>query len=118
MAEHSVPRQAQRIQPFVAPCRYVLGDRRVPGFLTDLSVRGGRIHTDDEPPSVGSVLVIEARFSRQATHLRIPAVVRWTRPWPRGGFLFGTSFEGMGPKEQKALEAVVAEFHRRAASIA
>ena len=30
-------RQAQRIQPFVAPCRYVVGEERVSAFLTDIS---------------------------------------------------------------------------------
>jgi len=43
--------------------------------------------------------------------------VRWTRPSPRGGFVSGVSFEGIGPDEQKILEGVVEEFRRRAASI-
>jgi hypothetical protein len=118
MAVHRENRQAPRIQPFVAPCRWVLGDRRVPGFLTDLSVRGGRIHTDGEPPAVGTALVVEVRLGRQATHLRIPATVRWSKVPSRGGVLFGVSFAGVGGDEQKALEAVVEEFRRRAASIA
>jgi hypothetical protein len=116
-----VPRQERRtprIQPFVVPCRWVLGDRRAPGFLTDLSVRGGRIHTDGEPPAVGAALVVEVRLGRRATHLRLPATVRWVQASPRGGFLFGTSFDGAGADEQKALETVVEEFQRRAASIA
>jgi hypothetical protein len=111
-------RQTLRIQPFVAPCRFVLGESRVPGFLTDLSERGGRVHTDVEPPPVGTAIVIEVRLGRQATHLRLPATVRWSKASPRGGFLFGTSFEGAPSEERKALEAVVEEFRRRAASIA
>jgi hypothetical protein len=118
MAAPDEKRQTQRIQPFVAPCRYVLGDQRTSGFLTDISERGGRIHTEVEPPAVGTVLTIEVRLGRPATHVRLPATVRWGRPAPRGGFLFGTSFDGIGPEEQRVVEGVVEEFRRRAASIA
>ena len=38
-------RQNERIQPFVAACRYVVGGQRIPGFLTDLSSGGARIHS-------------------------------------------------------------------------
>ena len=117
MASAEEKRQTQRIQPFVAPCRYVLGDRRFPGFLTDLSERGGRVHTEAELPAVGALLTVEARLGRQAVPVRIPATVRWTRPAPRGGFVFGVSFDGIGPAEQEVLDGVVEEFRRRAASI-
>jgi hypothetical protein len=110
-------RKAQRIQPFVTPCRYVLDETRIPGFLTDLSERGGRIHTEAEPPAVGTVLTVEPRLGRQATHVRLPATVRWARPVPRGGFLFGVSFDGIGSEEQRVVDGVVDEFRRRAASI-
>jgi hypothetical protein len=110
-------RRAPRIQPFVAPCRYVLGERRIPGFLTDLSRAGGRIHTDVDPPAVDAAVVVEVRLARQATHQRIPATVRWSRASPRGGFLFGVSFDGIGSEEQKVLDGVVEEFHHRAAQI-
>ena len=118
MAAPEEKRQTQRIQPFVAPCRYVLGEERFPGFLTDISEKGGRVHTEVEPPAVGTTLTVEARLGHKATPLRLPATVRWTRPAPRGGFLFGLLFEGVGPEEQRALDAVVDEFRRRAASIA
>jgi hypothetical protein len=117
MAAAELTRQTQRIQPFVAPCRYVLGEERFPGFLTDISEKGGRIHTEVEPPPVGTALAVEARLGKQATPLRLPATLRWARPAPRGGFVFGVSFDGVGPEEQKALDAVVDEFRRRAASI-
>ncbi len=110
-------RQTARIQPFVTPCRYVVGERRVAGFLTDISKRGGRIQTDEEPPAIGKLITLEARLGRQATHLRIPATVRWVRPSARGGFVFGVSFEGIGPAEQRVLDGVIDEFRRRAASI-
>lgn len=117
MSAREEKRRTPRIQPFVAPCRYVLGSQRVAAFITDLSRRGGRIHTDVDPPAVGSVLTVEARLGRLATHLRIPGTVRWTRPAPRGGFLFGLSFDGIAPEAQQTLDGVVEEFRRRAASI-
>jgi hypothetical protein len=118
MAAPDEKRQTQRIQPFVAPCRYVLGDERHSGFLTDISERGGRIHTELAPPVVGTVLTVEARLGRSTTHVRLPATVRWARSVARGGSLFGVSFDGIGPEEQRVVEGVVAEFRRRAASIA
>jgi PilZ domain len=117
MGAQEEKRRTPRIQPFVAPCRYVLGGKRVAGFITDISERGGRIHSDVEPPAVGAALTLEARLGRHATHLRIPATVRWSRPSPRGGFLFGLSFDGIAAETQHALEGVVDEFRRRAASI-
>ncbi len=110
-------RQSERIQPFVAPCRYVLGEQRVPGFLTDISRSGGRVHAEAEPPAVGATLTIELRLARQPLALRLPASVRWARPSERGGFVFGVNFESVGQDEQKALDALVEGFLRRAASI-
>src|SRR5512134_3185412 len=114
-SEHS--RQAQRIQPFVVPCRYAVGEARVPGYLSDISTKGGRVHTDAEPPALGTAVLVEVRLRQLATHLPVPATVRWARPPDRGGYVFGCSFDAVGPEEQKVLDAVVAEFHRRAASI-
>jgi len=116
----SVPenrRRSERIQPFVAPCRYIVADARVPGFLSDISKHGGRVHTDVEPPPVGANLTVELRVARQPIALRLPAVVRWTRPEERGGFAFGVSFDGAGAAEQQALDSLVENFLRRAASI-
>lgn len=110
-------RQAARIQPFVAPCRYVRGEERAQGFLTDLSKRGCRVHTDEEPPAAGATLTLEARLGPRATHLRIPGTVRWSRPSPRGGHVFGLSFDGIGPEEQRALDGVIDEFRRRAEAL-
>ena len=110
-------RRSERIQPFVAPCRYVVGEARVPGFLTDISRHGGRVHTDIEPPAIGVGLTVEIRVARQPIALRLPARVRWARPGERGGFVFGVSFDGAGADEQKALDTLVEGFLRRAASI-
>jgi hypothetical protein len=111
-------RQTQRIAPFVAPCRYVSGEARVPAFLTDLSSRGARIHTDVAPPEPGAMIVVEVRLGGQAAHIRIPANVRWVQPSNRRGHVFGLSFEGIGSEEQKVVDSVVEEFRRRAAQIA
>ena len=110
-------RRTPRIQPFVAPCRYVVGDERVPGFLTDLSRAGGRVQTEASPPAVGTRVTLESRLGRQALPVRLAATVRWVGSSPRGGNVFGVSFDGIGPEEQRILDGVVAEFERRAASI-
>jgi PilZ domain len=110
-------RRSERIPPFVAPCRYVHGEARIPGFLTDLSRHGGRVHSDIEPPGEGETLTIELRVARQPVALRLPATVRWRRPGERSGYVFGVSFDGAGPDEQKALDTLVEGFLRRAASI-
>lgn len=113
----SEKRQALRIQPFVAPCRYVVGEQRIAGFLTDLSSLGGRVHTDLVPPAVESRVVVEVRLGGRPTHVQLAAVVEWAHPSTRGGFVFGVSFAGIGPEEQEAVDAVVEEFRRRAAAI-
>ncbi len=110
-------RKAIRIQPFVAPCRYVAGEARQPGFVTDISTRGCRVHTDAEPPVKGAAVALEVRLPRRPTHLSIPGTVRWTRESPRGGFVFGVSFDGIGSAEQQVVSDVVEEFRRRAAAI-
>ena len=110
-------RRALRIQPFVAPCRYVLGEQRVAGFLTNISRGGGRVQTDGSAPAVGTRVTLEARLGRQALPVHLAATVRWAGASPRGGNVFGVSFDGIGPEEQQVLDGVVAEFERRAASI-
>ena len=101
----------------MARCRYVLGEDRVPGFLTDISRAGGRVHTEAAPPAVGARVTVEARLGHKALPVRLAATVRWTGSSPRGESVFGVSFDGIGPEEQGILDGVVAEFERRAASI-
>ena len=117
MVAYANRRQAQRIQPYVAPCRYVHGEERVSAFLTDISRGGGRVSAAPEPPKVGSTVTIELRVARQPVALRLPAIVRWSRQAERGGYVFGVSFDGVGPGEQEALDSLVEGFLRRAASI-
>ncbi len=115
MAEEK--RRTLRIQPFVAPCRYVLGEQRLPGFLTDISRAGGRVLTEATAPAVGALVTVEVRLGHKALPVHLAATVRWVGSSPRGGTLFGVSFDGIGPDEQAILDGVVAEFERRAASI-
>jgi hypothetical protein len=117
MAVPSPRRRSQRIKPFVAPCRYVLGDERIAGFLTELSREGGRLNTEAEPPAIGAPLVVELRVPRQALALRLPATVRWVRAVVQRGHEFGVSFDGASADDQKTLDTLVDEFLRRAASI-
>lgn len=110
-------RQAPRIPPFVAPCRYSHGGRRLAGFLTDLSTRGGRIHTDEPPPTVGERLQVDVKLSRRPARLELMASVEWSRASTRGGHVFGVSFEEVSDEAREVLAGIVEEFRRRAASI-
>ncbi len=118
MSSPSQKRRAERIQPFVTACRYVVeAGQRVPGFMTDLSTHGARLHTDQQAPAPAATIVIEVRLGKSPTHQSIPATVVWSRPSSRGGFVFGVSFEGAGGAERAVLEKVVEEFRRRAAAL-
>jgi hypothetical protein len=110
-------RKAVRIQPFVAPCRVIAGDRGLTGYLTDLSEAGARITCDTEPPKDDAAVTLELRIGRVAARSRLAAKVEWVKP-QESGHLFGLSFAGMPPEQQKALKAVVAEFRRLASEIA
>jgi len=111
-------RRTERIEPFVAPCRVAKGRSRLAAYLTDLSLRGGRVHCDAGPPRSGSAVVIEMRIGRQVAHLRLPASVKWVRGAERGGHDFGFTFGRLGREARQALEAVIGNFRRRASEIA
>jgi len=111
-------RRAPRIPPFVASCRYVAGETRHAGVLTDLSRSGARVHADGEGPAPGAEVVVEVKLGRQATHVRIPGVVRWSKASERGGSVFGLSFDGIAAPEQQIVDDVIEEFRRRAAQLA
>ena len=117
MAAPEEKRQTQRIQPFVAPCRYVLGEERFPGFLTDISEKGDASTRRSSPRRSGRPSRWKCGWvaRRRLSASPPPSAGRGRRRG--GGFLFGLLFEGVGPEEQKALDAVVDEFRRRAASI-
>lgn len=120
MADPSEKRQTPRIQPYVVPCRILDGDRRVNGYITDLSPRGARITCEQEPPAVGHVVTLEVRFARRHGKARLSGRVQWSRPLlhPDKGHDFGLTFEGLQRREQELLEAVVKDFHRQAEQLA
>lgn len=111
-------RKTPRIQPYVARCLVVDSARRIPAYVTDLSPGGARVVCDGEPPRSGASVVIEVRIGRKIARSRLPAVVKWVRPGHGGSRLLGLTFRGLGREERRGLEAVVEEFHRRAAQIA
>jgi PilZ domain len=113
-------RRTERIAPFVAPCRIAKGRSRarLAAYLTDLSLRGGRVHCDAGAPDKGASVVIEVRVGGQVTHLRLPAAVKWVRSAARGGHDFGFTFGRMAPGARQALDAALDNFRRRAAEIA
>lgn len=108
-------RQTPRTQPFVAPCRIVEGEQRRAGYLMDLSVRGARLSCDGEPPAAGSEVVLEVRLGRKAGPSQLRARVVWSRSAGKGG-VAGVAFLET-EEARRPIEAVLAEFHRRAAQL-
>ncbi len=117
MASRPDKRKTPRIQPYVASCRLVEGSRRLPGYLTDLSVAGASVHCEREPPAPGTAIVIEVRFGRRVAYSRLSAEVKWARAGT-DGFACGVTFSGATEAERRELEGVVEEFRRRAAELA
>jgi hypothetical protein len=112
----SEKRRTPRIQPYVAPCRVATGERRLRGYLADLSSAGARVSCDGPAPAVGARVVLEVRFGSQVRHSRLPAEVKWVRADEEvgGRHVFGLTFSGVGAEEQRVLDSVVDEFRRRA----
>lgn len=120
MPQRNEKRETPRIQPFVVPARILDGDRRLSGYVTDLSPRGARVTSEGEPPAVGHVIVLEIRFARRQGKARLSGRVQWSRPLlhPAKGHDFGVTFEGLQRREQELLEAVVKDFHKQAEQLA
>ncbi|HET8644008.1 MAG TPA: PilZ domain-containing protein [Vicinamibacteria bacterium] len=112
MEKRSVP----RVQPFIAPCLLIFGERRVGGYLTDLSPRGAQVSCDEEPPEAGSVITLEVRFTPPTPRCRVPAHVRWTKP-AASGHQCGLTFEDLGEEDRAILEDVIARVRRLAAQL-
>jgi hypothetical protein len=109
-------RRTLRIQPYVAPCRVLLGERRLRGYLADLSTDGARVSCDGPAPAVSASVVLEVRFGREVRHSHLPAVVKWVKADPevKGRHVFGLIFGALPEDARRALESVVDEFRRRA----
>jgi len=111
-------RKTTRIQPFVAPCRVIAGERTLTAYLTDLSPKGARISSDDPLAPGAQSVVLEVRFSRSSPASRLPARVQWRQTDRRKAgeaAVFGVTFEGIASAERALLVSVVKEFRRRAA---
>jgi hypothetical protein len=112
MEKRSVP----RVQPFIASCSLIDGERRLEGYLTDLSPRGAQVATDAEPPAAGARVTLEVRFAPPTPRCRVPAHVRWSKPGPTG-HVCGLTFEGLDDEERAVLEEVIARVKRLAAQL-
>jgi hypothetical protein len=89
------------------------GERRVTGYITDLSVRGARVSTEETPPDAHARVVMEVRLGRAAAPSSIPGNVKWVRPREKGTD-FGLTFAGLSPELQRTLDDVIEEFRRLA----
>ncbi len=112
MEKRSVP----RVQPFIAPCLLIDGERRVVGYLTDLSPRGAQVACDEPPPAAGSAVTLEVKFTPPTPRCRVPAQLRWCNPGPTG-HVCGLTFEGLEGEDQAILEEVVERVRRLAAQL-
>jgi hypothetical protein len=104
------------VQPFIAPCVLVEGERRVGGYLTDLSERGAQVSCDEAPPAPGTAVVLEIRFTPPTPRCRVPAHVAWSKPAPRG-HQCGLTFESLVEDERAILEDAIARVRRLAAQL-
>jgi len=89
------------------------------GYVTNLSPRGARVYCDERPPRVGQRVALEIRFKERAAATRLVAEARWVRPAddPTDVHSFGVSFRGISAEQRRAVEQVLHEFRRRAASL-
>jgi hypothetical protein len=112
-------RRTRRIEPYLAPCRILVGRRRLPGYVTNLSDRGARVYCDEKPPLVGRTVILEIRFRTGVPYSRLRAQARWVRMASdeTGLHSFGASFRGLKAEERQAVVGVLAEFRKRAAML-
>jgi hypothetical protein len=111
-------RSSPRVQPYVARCRLRFSGQTIPGYVTDLSVRGARVLIEDEAPAAGARRELEVRFRHALRYCRLAAEVMWARMAGAGrGKTVGVRFLEMGGEERAALDRIVEEFHAQAARI-
>jgi hypothetical protein len=106
-------RRTQRIQPFIARCHITEGQRRVVGYVTDISLAGAQVACDDAPPEVETPVVLEVRFAPRTAHCRLPARVRWARQ-DEAGHVCGLTFGDVSPSDRATLEGVIERIRLRA----
>jgi len=115
----SEKRKVGRIQPFVVSCRVLDEGRVLTGYLMELSTGGARVSCEDEPPALGSAMVLEVRLGKEVPQSRVTVEVKWVRlrSDPGGHHTFGVDFRGVSPEEEKVIKSIVEEFKRRAAEL-
>jgi len=109
-------RKEFRIQPFVAPCHVLFGERRIGSYLMDLGLAGARIACDEDPPPPGSPVILEVKLGRSVKRTRLAAEVKWLGA-PDGPRHFGVTFTGVSEGEKRALEEVIDGVRNRAAEL-
>ena len=117
MSARKEKRSSPRIQPYIVPCQIVRGAKRLSGYLVELSADGGRLTCEEAAPRVGSPFSLEFRIGRQVEQSRLRAVVRWVRRGPGEARSLGFRFQRVSAPARQALEEVVDDFRRKAASL-
>lgn len=112
-------REAPRVAPYLAPCRVVDGERKTPGYMSDLSTKGARVACEGPVPVEGASVVLEVRLTGRSSHSRLGGLVKWSRGPEDGEELsaFGFVFHDLTPAQAAEVEAAIAEFKRRAAAL-
>lgn len=112
-------REAPRVTPYLAPCRVVEGERRTPGYMSDLSTKGARVACEGPAPAKGSAVVIEVRFTGRRANARLSGLVKWSRgpEGPENLSAFGFVFKDLAPGEAHEVLEAIAEFKRRVAAL-
>lgn len=113
-------RRTPRIQPFLARCKVIDGERTLSAYLTDISTQGARVSSNSSLSPGTQTVLIEVRFGRRASASRLPARVQWSTPGRKQGeaAVFGVAFFGLDGEGEALLEWVVREFRRRASQLA
>ncbi|MBN2370550.1 MAG: PilZ domain-containing protein [Vicinamibacteria bacterium] len=115
---HRERRLEPRIQPFVQRCVALAGDRRIPGYVTDLSARGARIISPEKPPPVGTPVILEMAFRRPERRVRIMGSMKWAHSQrDKKDFVFGLAFVDLKREDEELLARVIADFAERAARL-
>jgi hypothetical protein len=112
-------REAPRVAPYLASCRVIDGERKTPGYMSDLSIKGARVACEGPAPAEGAAVVIEVRLTGRRAHSRLGARVRWSRG-PQGDeklSSFGFVFSDLSEEEAAEVHEAIEEFKRRAAAL-
>lgn len=96
--------QDKRVHPRVVidtQVAFELGGKLLSGMAKDISIGGVFIETSEVVP-FGTEVSIVARFPGTKGELRLPGIVRWTKP---SGF--GVQFQSLGARETHAISQLL-----------